>query len=268
MTSSLKGKRLGFLIPSLLLLVVVFAIPVVLVIGSAFQPEANAFGKLFSPTFVAITLRTLGIAAAVALISLVVAYPVAYLAASSGKRASSLLLGLVGISLFLSIVVRGYAWMAILDRRGVVNTLLGTDFEMLRNTPAVLIGLIQYGVPLMVFPLYNSMKRVDLRLLRASRNLGASGPRAFWGVYFPQTLHGVFAGYTVVFVVILGYYILPAILGGPQNTMIGEFIANQFLSTADFATGAAASLVLLACALGGYIVIQVISRIVIRGPRT
>ncbi|MFC7766057.1 hypothetical protein [Leucobacter soli] len=135
MTSSLKGKRLGFLIPSLLLLVVVFAIPVVLVIGSAFQPEANAFGKLFSPTFVAITLRTLGIAAAVALISLVVAYPVAYLAASSGKRASSLLLGLVGISLFLSIVVRGYAWMAILDRRGVVNTLLGTDFEMLRNTP-------------------------------------------------------------------------------------------------------------------------------------
>jgi len=265
---SLRNQRIGFVVPSLLLLIVVFAIPVILVVASAFDPVENAFERLFTPTFIAITLRTLLISALVALISLIVAYPVAYLAASAGKRASALLLGLVGISLFVSIVVRGYAWMAILDRNGIVNTVLGTQFEMLRNTPAVLIGLVQYGVPLMVFPLYNAMSRVDKRLMSASQNLGASGLRSFWSVYFPQTLHGVFAGFTVVFVVILGYYILPAILGGPQNTMIGEFIANQYLTTADFAIGAAASLVLLACALAAYVVIQGVSRLVIRGPRS
>ncbi|MCW2611471.1 MAG: binding-protein-dependent transport system inner rane component, partial [Cryptosporangiaceae bacterium] len=188
-------------------------------------------------------------------------------------RARRVLLGVAAASLFVSIVVRGYGWLTILDRNGVVNTALGAvglerySTTLVHNFAGVLIGMVQYGIPFMVFPLYDVMRRVDPRLLRAAATLGASPRRAFWRVYVPLTFPGVTAGSTVVFIAALGYYILPAILGGPQNTMIGEFIANQFLSTADFGLGAASAALLLAVAVLTFLALQALGRAVVRGRR-
>lgn len=263
-----RSHTSGWLLaPAVALLLLVFVSPVVVNLGRSADGGIEQLREVMSPSFVRILVRTALTAAAVALISMVVAYPVAYLAATTTRRRAQLILGVVGMSLFVSIVVRGYAWMAILDRQGVVNTMLGTDLELLHNQFAVLVGLVQYGIPLMVYPLYGSMRQVDWRLVRAARSLGATGVRAFWGVYVPQTINGIIAGLTVVYVVVLGYYILPAILGGPRSTMIGEYIATQYLTTADFERGAAAATVLLVTSLVMFTLIRGAGQLLVRGPR-
>lgn len=264
------------LLPALLFILAVFVWPVATMLYSALTEPPGGIGnfeRLFSSALTRIFIRTVGVAAVVTVISLVVAYPYAYLAASTGPRARRVLLGVAGASLFVSIVVRGYGWLTVLDRNGVLNTTLDAlglgqySVTLVHNFAGVVIGMAQYGVPFMVFPLYDVMRRVDPRLLRAAATLGASPRRAFWGVYVPLTFPGVTAGCTVVFITALGYYILPAILGGPRNTMIGEYIADQFLSTADFGLGGAAAAALLVIALFIFVGLQGLGRIIVRGRR-
>jgi putative spermidine/putrescine transport system permease protein len=264
------------LLPTLLFITAVFLWPVVTMLArSVTEPPGGLanFEQLFSPALLRILVRTVGVAALVTVISLAAAYPFAYLAATTGPRARRVLLAVAGASLFVSIVVRGYGWLTVLDRSGALNTTLAAiglerfSTTLVHNFAGVVIGMVQYGIPFMVFPLYDVMRRVDSRLLRAAATLGASPRRAFWRVYVPLTFPGVTAGCTVVFIASLGYYILPAILGGPQNTMIGEFIANQFLSTADFGLGAAAAAMLLAVAVLTFVALQALGRAVVRGPR-
>ena len=281
-TGEAAGRRPRFpswsviVLPALAFLGVVFLLPVFLMLLHAITGESGPFGRvgqLASPGLSQVMLRTVLVAAVVTVISLAVAYPYAYLAATTSRRLGGLLVLIAAASMFISLVVRGYSWLTILDTQGVVRSaldLVGLQDvrpELVHNFTGVVIGMVQYGIPFMVLPLYDVMRRVDPRLLRAAATIGASPRRTFWRIYVPLTTPGVTAGCTVVFVATLGYYILPAILGGPRNTMIGEFVANQFLRQADFELGATVSMALLGIALVAYVTVQVAGKAARRGPR-
>lgn len=250
--------------PGLVLIVVVFLAPVGVLLARSFTdpPGGLTHYETFfeSAGLVKILVRTVWTAAIVTAISLVVAYPVAHIAATTTPGLQTLIIGVVGASLFISLVVRCYAWLAILDRRGLVNATLGAvgldgvEIVGVHNFSGVLIGVLQFTLPFMILPLYQVMRMYDQRLTLAAASLGAAPWRALLRVYIPLTLPGAIAGCAIVFITTLGYYIAPSILGGPQNVMIGELIAVKIRTTVEWGLGAAIASVLLVVALTLFVV--------------
>jgi ABC-type spermidine/putrescine transport system permease subunit I len=257
------------LLPALVLLGVAFFYPVIAMLARSFTTSPGAvanYREVFGQEVVVkILLRSLWTAALVTAISLLIGYPYAYTAATTGRRARGFLLGVATGSLFISIIVRSYAWLAILDRHGVMNTALGAiglsslETTLVHNLWGVLIGLVQYGIPFMVLSVYDNMHRFDERLRQAAATLGAPPRSAFFRVYFPLTLPGVIAGCVIVYITTLGYYIIPAILGGPENAMIGQLIATEIRSLIQWGIGAAIATVLLIAALLAFVVFYRVS---------
>jgi putative spermidine/putrescine transport system permease protein len=266
----MRTERL--VIPALALVGLVFIVPAGELLSRSFTEEPGGLSHyeafFGSSALLKIMVRSAWTAAVVTVISLLIAYPVAYVAATSSRRVRVLILATVAGSLFISVVVRGYSWLAILDRHGLVNTVLdGVGLDNLQTTlvhnfAGVVIGMIQYGIPLMVFPIYDSMRRFEPTLAAAAATLGARPVTVFREVYFPLTLPGVAAGCTIVFIATLGYYILPSILGGPSNVMIGELVADKIQTTLEWGLGAAIASVLFVVALGFFYVFY---RLTLRG---
>jgi ABC-type spermidine/putrescine transport system permease subunit I len=247
------------LVPGVLLVVVAFLWPAAnLLSRSVTEPPGGLshYADLFaSISLLKILARSAWTAAVITALSLLFAYPFAYLAATSSPRIQRLLLVTIAGSLFISVVVRGYAWLTILDRHGAMNAALVAlglgNFQatLVHNFAGVLIGLVQYGIPFMVLPIYDVMRRFDERLSYAAATLGARPSIAFLHVYLPLTMPGVVAGCTIVFISSLGYYILPSILGGPANVMIGQLIASKIQTTLEWGLGAAIASLLLVVAM-------------------
>ncbi len=244
------------LAPALALLVVFFLYPLLDVLSaSVTEPEVgigNFREFVDSPVFGRVLWTTLRLSALVTLFCLLIGYPYAYLLAASGPRMRALLLVAVLVPLWSSILVRTYAWTVLLQRNGVVNNLLidlGLTDEpivLLRNTTGVLIGMTHILLPFMVLPIYAVMRRVDHTLVTAAESLGARPSRAFAAVYLPLSLPGVLAGALLVFVISLGYYITPALLGGPREKMIGAMVVEQVQVVRNWGMGATLAVVLLA----------------------
>ena len=258
-TSKAGGASRWLLAPSLVLVGIVFVLPTAALLTRSVTepPGGTSYFRRFlsSHALLTILLRSAWVALLVTLISLVVGYAVAYAAAHSSGPVRSFILGAVGASLFISVVVRGYAWLTILDRHGVLNTTLDAvglgrfQITLVHNLTGVVIGMIQYGIPFMVLAIYDVMRRFDERLRYAAATLGARPSVAFLRVYLPMTMPGVAAGCTIVFIATLGYYILPSILGGAGDVMIGELIATKIQTTLEWGLGTAISVVLLCTSL-------------------
>lgn len=250
-------------VPALLAVAILFIYPVLGMVIKSFTEGDGGIGNyqavFDSSATLTILLRSVGVAALATVISLAVGYPYAYLAASASPRTGALLIGVMATSIFISVVVRGYAWLALLDREGAVNALLGAfgvgPVELVRNFTGVMIAMVQFGIPLMTLPIYDVMRRVDHRLTYAASTLGASPRRAFVHVYLPLTMPGVAAGCSIVFASTIGYYILPSILGGPQNVMVGELISRLMLTTLEWGQATALGAVLLVVTLTCFITI-------------
>jgi ABC-type spermidine/putrescine transport system permease subunit I len=161
-----------------------------------------------------------------------------------------------------SILVRTYAWMILLGRNGVLNQMLAgvglisEPVALLYNVPGVLIGMVHVLLPYMVFPIYSAMLRVDRDLLLAAEGLGASSLSVFWRVFLPLTLPGVIAGTALVFILSLGFYITPALLGGGRVIMIAVLIEQQVRQFLDWGFASALSIVLLCFALLAFFVLN------------
>lgn len=254
------------LIPGLGLLVPFFLVPTLFVlVRSVTEPPAGlghyeqAFGSELVRTVIE---RSVLIAVAVAVLSIVIGLPYAVVAVRSGPRLRGILLGAIGASLFLSVIVRAYAWLALLDSRGPVSDfthwlgITGRDTSFVHNLAGVLIGMTQYGVPFMVLAIYDVMRRFDGRLENAAAILGA-GPVTRWRkVTLPLLMPGIAAGTIIVFINTLGYYIIPAILGSPRTTMIGELVAKQVSTTLDWGLGAALASILLVGTMVAFVLYQ------------
>ena len=188
-----------------------------------------------------------GTTVAAVLIGYVIAYAMAH--ATRGER--SVMLTLVLISFWISVLVRAFAWDRLQGARGLINTwltesgLLSAPLDIYKNEAGVLIGMIHYMVPYAVLPLLAVMRGIDTRLTDASRSLGAGPARTFWRVYLPLTLPGVAAAIILVFVLSLGFYVTPAILGGGKVQMIAEYVSVQFLNDAELGLGAMMATTLL-----------------------
>jgi putative spermidine/putrescine transport system permease protein len=204
--------------------------------------------------------RTLLISGVVTLLCLLLGYPVAYFIASQPPGRAAALLFLVLLPFWTSLLVRTVAWVVLLQREGILNSLflsLGLVDEPVRmifNRFAVYVAMVHVLLPFMVLPLYAVMKGISPSYLRAASSLGAAPLTAFRRVYVPQTLPGVGAGCLMVFIQALGYYITPALVGGAEDQMISYFIAFYASKTVNWGMAAALSIVLLAATLALYAV--------------
>jgi len=207
------------------------------------------------PVFIAVFARTFWISAVVAVLCALLGYPVAYLLSSLPERIAHPLLVLVLLPFWTSVLVRTTAWMVLLQDHGLVNGmlldlgLLSEPLQLIYNRAGVYIALTHVLLPYFVLPLYAVMKRISPVTTRAALSLGATPAQAFWRVYLVQTLPGAAAGVLTVFVLALGYYITPALVGGAGDQMISYFIAFFTNQSLNWGMAAALSVLLLVTTL-------------------
>jgi len=205
-------------------------------------------------------LVTAEIAGATTLSCLLIGYPLAYALLKARGLAFRLIIASILLPYFTSVIVRTYAWMVLLGRTGVVNQILqaigvtAAPIQLLYNRNAVIVGMTYVLLPYMVLTLYAAMRGVDPRLLQAASGMGASRLRIFLRVFFPLTLHGVIAGTLLVFILAIGFFITPALMGAPEDMMAGMLIERQIELANNWPVAAIMSIVLLAVTLVVYAV--------------
>lgn len=253
-----KSRRHGtgfLLLPGILFLAVLFAWPVARLVATSFDDPASPFGhyqRIFlEPTYLRVVFRTLLLSAETALLCLVLGYPLAYQLNRSGTIGKALILLCILIPFWTNLLVRSYGWIVLLNPQGVINGLLRQtglidgSLPLVYNTAGVLISMTQIMLPYMVLPLAAVMSRIDPSMLNAARSLGAPPLAAFWRIYFPLTLPGVLAGCLLVFMISLGFFVVPALLGGPRDILLAQLIEFNINNTLNWPFAAALSTVLL-----------------------
>jgi spermidine/putrescine transport system permease protein len=237
----------------LLLLVVPLLLLLVFSFGAR-APEGGYAPALLLDNYLALPTRatafvnTLWLAAGGTVLCLLVGYPLAYYLATRAGSKRTLLLVLVVVPFWTSFLIRTYAWITILGNTGIPAILdsLGLGRVVLINTPAaVLIGIVYNYLPLMVFPLYISLERLDKRLLEASKDLGAGRLATFRQVTLPLTSAGLLSGAILVFIPIMGEYVIPALLGGGKVFFVGNALVDLFLQSRNWPLGSALAIVLI-----------------------
>jgi putative spermidine/putrescine transport system permease protein len=229
------------------------------VMRSLVEPETGLgnYARIFdTTTYLRVIANTMMLAATVALLTLVLAYPVAWMVSSARGNTLYFFLALILIPFWTSVVIRTFAWMVLFQRRGIVNNflvstgLIEQPLRLMHNSIGVHIGMVHILLPFMVLPLLSSMRSIDPTIMRAASVLGANPLRQFVHVYLPLTMPGVSAGILLVFISALGFFITPALLGGPQNMTIAVLIEQQTSRLLDWPMASAlASLLLVATAL-------------------
>jgi ABC-type spermidine/putrescine transport system permease subunit I len=255
-------------LPALALFCVLFAVPVGRLLGLSVEGGSLAayHRALTAPAYMDVFVLTFWIALAVTGLTLLLGYPVAYLMATTTRTWRAVGFMLVLLPLWTSVLVRTYAWMVLLGRNGVVNKaliglgLIERPMGFLYTTNGVLIGMVHVLLPYMVLPLYASLRRLDPSLLQAAEGLGAPGWRVLARIVLPLTAGGIAAGCVLVFVLSLGFFITPALLGGGRVVMIGVMIQQQVSELLDWNFAAALSALLLAISIAIYALVQSLAR--------
>jgi putative spermidine/putrescine transport system permease protein len=247
------------ILPILVLLVFFMVAPVFRIFAlSFFDPDFTVkhYIKFFQTgIYLQILLRTLVISLMVSVCCLIAGYPVSYLMADVSPKTAKILIILVILPLWTGILVRTYAWMVLLGRQGLLNKLLiyfdlvAEPIKLLYTTKAVVLAMVQILLPLMILPLYATMKGIDRNLLKASQILGAGPLRTFWRIFLPLSTPGILAGFTLVFIISIAFFITPALVGGRKDIMIAMLIESQITSLLNWGFAAALSLILMAMTL-------------------
>ena len=261
-----RGVASGFwpATPALLLLCVFFVAPVAgLLLRSVLDPQpgfgnyAEVFG---STTYLRVFVNTFTVAGLVTAVTLLLAFPVAWLLAIAPARWSSLLFGIVILSMWTNLLTRTYAWMVLLQRTGVINKLLmqigaiASPLALTNNLIGVTVGMVYIMLPFMVLPLNATIRVLDPAICQAASLCGASRWQVFTRVFLPLVGSGVASGVLMVFVMSLGYFVTPSLLGGTANMMLAELIAQLVQSLLNWGLAGAAALVLLVVTLSIYAV--------------
>ena len=256
-----RGKRdvlsLVLTLPPLIFLLALFAFPVArLLLMSVEGGTLEHYEKaILDGLYVRVFIDTFRISALVTVFAIVLGYPVAHFLATARPVWATLGLVCVLLPFWTSLLVRTYAWMVLLGRNGPINKalvdmgLVDQPIRLLHSEVGVLIGMVHVLMPYLVFPLYAVMRRIDHNLLSAAAGLGAPGWQIFLRVYLPLTLPGVAAGAILVFILSLGFFITPALLGGGRVIMIAVLIEQQIREFLNWEFAAALCAVLLVATL-------------------
>jgi spermidine/putrescine transport system permease protein len=283
-----KHSRRGLLLisPTLLWMIGLLIIPLILVIITSFGQRTADGGVIYTFTpdnylrlvglsrnapcgdtpppcfddlYVGILWRSLVLAFQTTVLAIVVGYPLAYFVARAPARRRNLYLFLILVPLWTNFVIRIYAWIMLLRTQGVINGIVGwvlgllhisfTPWEMLYTPGAVLVGMVYEFLPFMILPMYTSLEKIEPSLYEAAADLGANTLRTFLRVTLPLSAPGMVAGTILVFIPVMGTFIVSDILGGRQVILVGNLIQNQFLSARDPTFGSAASIILMVMTL-------------------
>jgi ABC-type spermidine/putrescine transport system permease subunit I len=259
--AGLRPDRWSLLaVPAILFLGAFFLIPLLAMgVRSVTDPPGaglSNYEQFFAEqAYVRILTNTFWIALLATLSCLLVGYPFAYLMTVVPGRVAGLLLIAVLLPFWSSLLVRTFAWQVILRDTGIINRflldlgLISEPLTLIRTTGGVILGMSHILLPFMVLPLYAVMRRIDPEFGRAAANLGATPATAFLRVYLPLSLPGILAGCLLVFVLALGFYITPALLGGLHDQMISQLIVQQIQQRLDWGFGTAMSVLLVGITL-------------------
>ena len=219
----------------------------------------NGQAACFDPLYMQILGRSLMLAFNTTLIVIAMAYPLAYFIARADPKRRNTFLFMVLIPLWTNFVIRVYAWMMLLRKEGAINIIIGTvahwlginfvPLELLYTPGAVLVGMVYEFLPFMILPIFTSLEKIENSLYEAAADLGASPFKTFLRVTLPLSMPGVVAGTILVFIPVMGTFIVSDILGGRQYILVGNLIQRQFLDARDPAFGSAASLILMVMTL-------------------
>lgn len=216
------------------------------------QISADNYAFLLTDKLYAITyLKSLLMAAIATVLCLALGFPIAYGIARAAPATRSILLLLVVLPFWISFLLRVYAWMGLLNNYGVINNFLmwtgitSQPLAMMYTDFAIYIGLVYSYLPFMILPLYATLERMDLDLVEAAQDLGATSSQAFWSITWPLARPGVIAGCLLVFIPATGEYVIPYLLGGPESLLIGRVLFDEFFVNRDWPLASAVAIILL-----------------------
>ncbi len=260
-----SGRRwtgIGPAMPALLLLTIFFIAPVVaLLLRSLTEPQFGLqnYAELFATsTYARVIFNTFLVSAVVTAVSLLIGYPVAWLLAIMPKRWAGVVFGIIVLSMWTNLLARTYAWMVLLQRTGVINKtlmslgIISEPLPLINNLIGVTIGMVYIMLPFIILPLHATMRGIDPGILNAASLCGAGRWQSFRRVLLPLSAPGAAAGALMVFVMSLGYYVTPTLLGGTANMMLAGLIAQLIQSLLNWGLGGAAAFVLMTVTLAIY----------------
>jgi putative spermidine/putrescine transport system permease protein len=250
-------KMLFLMTPALAVIVILLIVPLAWLSWQSIYHDGGFtlenYRRVFTGTYLDTFLLTFKLSFIVTGLTLLLGYPVAYFAASQSPRVSSLILGMVVLPFWTSVLVRTYAWLVLLQRTGLVNKalmsmgIIDTPLQLAYNQLGTVIAMVHILLPFMVLPLYSAMQKIPANLVQAGASLGGSPLHVFLRVFLPLSMSGVLAGVTLVFVLCLGFYITPELMGGGKSIMVSMVVSRNVEIYNSWGAASAVSLVLLVC---------------------
>ncbi|MBQ2776221.1 MAG: ABC transporter permease [Peptococcaceae bacterium] len=238
---------------------VMIVVPMLLIVMYAFTSKGNDvitfkvtldnFVRFFSdPIFLDVLKRSLWVAVLTTIICLLMGYPVAYIISQMKEHSKGIMVLLITMPMWINMLVRTYAWVGILQDKGVINTILGLfgigPISLIYTDFAVVLGMVYNFIPFMILQIYTALSKMDKSYLEAASDLGANKVESFLRITLPLSLPGVLSGITLVFLPAVSSFFIPKMLGGGQYVLIGNVIESQFLTSGNWNFGSAISLIM------------------------
>jgi len=243
--------------PYIIWMIIFIVVPLVLVLYYSVTSTTDGhmvftlehFAKALQPTYLKVLGRSVLLALISTVVCLIIGYPVAMILSGRDLSKKSTLVMLFVIPMWMNFLLRTYAWMTLLDRKGVINSILGVfglpQINILYTDSAVILGMVYDFLPFMVLPIFSVMSKIDRSLIEAAEDLGSNSLTVFLKVIFPLSLPGVVSGITMVFMPAVTTFIISKLLGGNQYTLIGNLIEDQFMRVYDWNFGSALSIIMM-----------------------
>lgn len=248
--------------PILIWMIIFAVIPIVYVFILSFLTRGSSgnvlfkftyenYLRIFEPVYLKIFYISILTAAETSIIALIIGYPFAYFLTYINSKYKKIILILTIIPFWTNSLLRTYGWIILLKNDGVINSILmhigiiEKPLKLLYNYNAVIMGMVYMLLPFMILPIYNSIDKIDRRLIEASRDLGASRIRTFFKITVPLSINGIIGGISLVFIPAIGLFFISDLLGGAKTMLIGNLIQNQMLTSRNWPFGAALSVMLL-----------------------
>lgn len=260
---------------------IIIVIPMLMIIMYAFTKEGNSvmnirftfenFAYFFEDkVFFDVLKRSLWIAVITTVICILIGYPAAYIIAKMKPKSQVIMVLMITLPTWINMLVRTYAWRGILDKSGLINSILGAfgigPVKLLETGFAVVLGMVYNFIPFMILQIYTALSKMDYSYIEAANDLGANKIQTFLKVILPLSVPGIISGITLVFLPAVSSFFIPKLLGGGQYVLIGNVIENQFLTTGNWGFGSAISLIMsVIIIIAMYVARRIDKRISVKG---
>ena len=253
-----RNKNLSFAAyPYVVWSAIFIVIPLLLIVFFSFTSKVDGrfvfsfenFQRLFEPIYFTVFIRSIWLAVLSTVSCLILGYPIAYIISKLPIKRRNMLILLFILPMWMNFLLRTYAWMAILGRDGLINTLLGYigigPIKMLYTDGAILLGMVYNFLPFMVIPIYTVLIKIDKNLVNAAYDLGANKAQAFRKIILPLSIPGIISGITMVFMLAVSNFVIPSLLGGGKYMLVGNLIEQQFTTIGNWNFGSALSIFMM-----------------------